>query len=276
MAKPCNVSAIDLQPGEIRAPKPDIYLAQLSYQYSERGRQYVHGNQQRLDTQILSSQYLIRLAHSFEVADKTAFFYAQTAIGSIEPEKALSSQKGDSGVSDTAFALGFWPYANHETKTYFGIGAYWFAPTGSYDHTRNFNMGENRYKGALQTGFQTALIGDLNWMNALDVVWSADNSNFGPKSANMAQQALYTAQSGLKYDINENFAVAANYYYTTGGETSVNGLDRNDATRLQRYQVSGIANFSLGRVTLQYGGDIKTENGFREDQRVVIRYTKLF
>jgi hypothetical protein len=61
-----------------------------------------------------------------------------------------------------------------------------------------------------------------------------------------------------------------------GGETTLNVVDKGDITQLQRYQLSGVAHFSFGRIILQYGGDIKTENGYFEDQRVILRYTAIF
>jgi hypothetical protein len=268
--------AIDLQPGEIRALPPDATLLMLSYQQSERGNRYLHGDKQTGNPEVQSSQLQVRLGRTFEVAEHPAIFYVQTPIGYVHPEGSLSGIDGDSGVGDTSFLLAFWPYANHETKTYFAVGAYLTTPTGSYDHERIFNMGQNRYSTALQAGYQAHLFGSLSWMAALDTVWFGDNDAFGANRNTLEQKPLYTSQVALQYAINPQYSVAAAYFYTVGGETSINGIRRDDLTQLQRYQLTGAANFSFGRITLQYGGDLETENGFIEDSRWILRYTKLF
>jgi hypothetical protein len=268
--------AIDLQPGEIQALPPDKNLLMLSYQQSERGNRYLHGDKQLGNPEIQSSQLQVRLGRTFEVAEHSAIFYVQTPIGYVHTEGSLSKLDGDSGVGDTSFLLAFWPYANHETKTYFAVGAYLTAPTGSYDHERTFNMGQNRYSTALQAGYQAPLFGSLSWMAAFDTMWFTDNDAFGANRNTLEQKPIYTSQVALQYAINPQYSVAAAYFYTVGGETSVNGIRRDDLTQLQRYQITGAANFSFGRITLQYGGDLKTENGFIEDSRWILRYTKLF
>ena len=140
-------------------------------------------------------------------------------------------------------------------------------------------MGENRYRGALQLGVQTPIIDSLTWMAALDTVWSGKNNDCGLACLNhqtLEQKPLYTLQSGLSYAINPTFSLATAYFYSVGGETSWDGINKNNLTQLQRYQVSGIANFSFGRILLQYGGDLDTRNGYLEDSRWIVRYIKPF
>lgn len=87
---------------------------------------------------------------------------------------------------------------------------------------------------------------------------------------------LYTAQFGVRYDFNQQYSLTGTYYYTAGGETTYDGVDSNNATRLQRYQLSGIGNYSFGRITVHYSSDLKTENGYFEDDRLTLRYTMRF
>lgn len=277
------VFAIDLQLGEVRAPKVGVNMLQLSYQLSNRGDKYTHGEKQAGEPQIHTSQFQVRVGRSFEIADHPALFFVQTPMGYTHPDGALSkipsTREGDSGIGDTNFLLAIWPYANRETHTYFGLGAYLTIPSGSYSNDRRFafqNMGQNRYSWALQAGYQAPVVGALSWQGAVDAVWFGDNDDRGPTHATYAQKVLYTGQAGLRYDFSPSYAIGATYFYTTGGETSLNGVNQEDVTRLQRYQLTGIANYSFGRIALQYGADIKTENGFIEGSRWILRYTKLF
>lgn len=266
--------AVDLQPGEIQAPKSGINFVQLAYQYSKRGDRYSHGEKQSGDTAIQSTQVQIRLGHSFEISQYPALVYVQTPIGYVHPEGSLSRFEGDAGVGDTTFLQAIWPYANRETRTYLGIGTYLIIPTGSYHPERSFNVGENRYRWTLQVGYQTALAERLHAMAAVDASWFSENDEFGQRRDTLKRQVLYVGQMGLRHNINSSYALGATYFFTTGGETRINGVDRDDKMRLHRYQVSGIVNFSFGQVTLQYGNDLETENGYIEDQRWILRYTK--
>jgi len=272
MLSAINAFAIDLQPGDIVAPRPGFTGLQLSYQYSEKNDYYSHGQKNPAYPAVTQTSYLTRLGHSFELAEKPAYFYAQVPVGAIHPQ----GYTGDSGVGDISLAFAVWPYANRETKTYIGVAGYLVLPTGSYDANRSFNMGENRYKTALQAGYQTPLLDQLSCSVAVDAMWFGDNTDYGSTHKKLTQDALYTAQFGLRYDFNPQYSLTANYFYTVGGETTLNGVDKGDITQLQRYQLSGVAHFSFGRIILQYGGDIKTENGYFEDQRVILRYTAIF
>ena len=88
--------------------------------------------------------------------------------------------------------------------------------------------------------------------------------------------ALRQLGTGLRYDINATFALAATYFYTWGGETRVAGVAQNDRTQLERYQLTATANSPVGKLSLQYGGDFRTENGLLEDRRWVVRLTRFF
>jgi len=264
--------AIDLQPGDVIAPKPGINALQLTYQYSEKKDFYSHGVKDGRYPELNTSIYVARVGHSFEVAQLPAYAYAQTGAGAIHP-RGLS---GDSGMTDTTLAIAIWPYANRETKTYLGTAFYLMLPTGSYDSSRAFNMGENRYKVAAQIGYEAPLSEKLAGMMAFDAVWHGDNNDAPLPRRKLEQDTLYTAQVGARYDFNPQYSLTGNYYYTFGGETSYEGLEQNNPIRLQRYQVSGIGNYVFGRITLQYSHDLKTENGYLEDNRLTVRYTLRF
>jgi hypothetical protein len=92
----------------------------------------------------------------------------------------------------------------------------------------------------------------------------------------LLQKNLYNFQTGLRYGINDRYSLAAVHFYSQGGETNVNGIDKNDATSLQRWQITGAANFDFGKITVQYGRDLETRNGFIETSRLIIRYGMRF
>lgn len=275
--------AIDLQPNDARPPPPGLNSFQVSYQHSERNDFYKNGVRTDTTRQISSDLYLLRLGHSFEIASYPAYFYVQTPMGAVHPQKSLSALGGDSGVGDTTLLLAFWPYVNRETRTYLALGAYLSLPTGSYDKNRYFNVGENVYRTALQAAYQQPVMDKVNIMAALDMVWTGDNSEFRilsnqatPVIGRLEQSAQYTAQAGFNYVINPNYELAASYFYSIGAESTINGANQDNEKQTHRYQVFGVAKYPIGKFTLQYGSDIKTENGYFEDHRLTLRYMTAF
>lgn len=269
--------AIDLQPGEARAVEPGINFMQLSYQHSSRGDRYIDGQKQKSNPKLDTTQYQLRLGRTFKVKDHTAVFYVQAPVyAHTNPSGTLTNVEDDKGAGDTSFLLAAWPYVNHETESYFVVGGYLTVPTGSYDNHRLINIGENRYKTAIQGAFQQRLFKNTHYYVSLDAVKFGENDDFGNKSVTLAQRSLYSAQGGLLYEFDAMYSFGAAYFYTVGGENILNDVHLDDRMRLQRYQLTANATLSTGRITLQYGGDIKTENGFFEDSRWIVRYTARF
>jgi len=264
--------ALDIQPGDLRAPQIGMNFMQLIAQQSEFKERYVNGKLQPSDSQFETSQLFVRVGHVFETAGKPLLFFVQTPVATVQP----SDQDSVNGIGDTAFLLAFWPYANAETQTYFSVGAYLFAPTGNYHDDRSFNLGENRYRGALQMGVQAPLTHRSRWMLALDTMWYGENAEFGQRHNLLEKAPLTTAQVSVQYDVLPGYTLAASYFYTVGRETSLNAVRLHDPTELYRYQLTGTARFSFGRISLQYGGDLETKNGWREDNRLILRYATYF
>lgn len=278
--------AIDLQPGDIKAPPPGLGLFMLTWQQSERGDVYRDGKRDPMlkDSRLLAEQWQVRAGHSFELADMPGFFYAQVPVGSVEPKGTLDrfGLRGNSGVGDTTFLFALWPYVDRERDEYLAVGTYLTLPTGSYDSRRDFNIGSNRTSVALQAGYQRQLARRLSWAAALDGVAFSSNDDYRSPPAELQperkleQKALYTAQTSLRYEFGPRYAIGAAYFYTWGGETRLDGRSQDNETRLSRYQLTGLVNFPFGRITVHYGADLRTENGAFEDQRWLLRYTTFF
>lgn len=271
-----ELAAIDLQPGEVRAPPPGITFGQLSFVHAERASQFVDGREQPGDPQLDVSLLQLRLGHAFEALERPAVAYVQTQFADIRPGGDLAGLEGDSGLGDTSFLLAIWPYANRATEAYFGAGVYLTLPTGGYSPRRLFNAGANRYNAALQVGYQRRLVQRLDWMVAVDGVVFGDNDEYFPGGARLEQAPLYTVQSGFAWRALPRVTLSAAWFHSLGGETEVNGLSRNDDIHVHRYQLSTVFEFKPGRLMLQYGSDLTTENGFREHHRAIVRYNWRF
>lgn len=263
--------AIDLQPGDATAPPPGLRSVQLSYLNAER----VGASNARMD----QNQIQFRYTQAFELNQKPALFYLHTGTGKNEPVGALAPYPADNGMIDTTLVFAYWPYVDRASKTYMGVAGYLISPTGSYSSDQAFNMGENRYRWAGQIAYQTRIAPDLDWMSAFDTLWFGKNDasrSLANQLGTLEQKALYSAQTGLLYHLNQRYSFAAAYFYSEGGETVFKGAAQNNSIKSHRYQLSAIGQYSFGRLTLQYGQDIDNNATLEDKHRVFLRYTKFF
>jgi hypothetical protein len=269
--------AIDLQPGDVKPLSPGTSFSQLSLRVSDFDGFYIDGQKQAGNSDWDATRYQLRLGHFFEVSNLPAVAYIQTGLANIAVDAVPVSAGSDAGPEDTVALLALWPYADHATQTYLGVGAYGLFPTGSYDSDQGvFNVGENRYSAALQLAFQRNLSESLVVVAAVDGVWFGSNDNFTSARLTLDQEALYTAQFGLTYQTTQVLSLSASYFFTWGGETAIDGVDQDNSNELHRYQLSAIAQLPVGRLILQYGGDLQRESGFFEERRAIVRFGQSF
>ncbi|MEY3892296.1 MAG: Conserved hypothetical secreted protein [Pseudomonadota bacterium] len=273
--------AIDLQPNDIVAPTPDRTAISISYVNTQNTTLYVNNVPTGASPNLESNLGIVRLGHTYTIGSLPAVSYVQVGGGTLSPDGSLSAYPASQGMTDTTIATAIWPYANHTTRTYFGVAAYLSLPTGEYSSTKAFNLGNNRYSQALQLGYQRPITKSVDGAFAFDTVWYGANSQCAAACSSatnllFTQKPLYSSQIGPIYRINQTYTVAATYVYATGGETAFNGIERNNTVVTQRYFVSGVAYTKIGRFMLQYGNDIATMNGFMDSRRLALRYTKSF
>jgi hypothetical protein len=273
--------AIDLQPGDIVAPPPNVTVATISYVNSQNNDLFRNGVNTGQDPKLESNSVFLRLTHTYTIGSLPAVSFVQTGTGALSTDGSLSAFPGSKGMTDSSIVTAIWPYSNHATRTYLGLAAYLFLPTGEYSNAKAFNLGSNRYAQALQMGYQRPVTKNIDAAIAVDSTWFGANSAcaaacLSNQNLQLTQKPLYTAQAGPIYKINQTYTVGATYVYVTGGETAWNGVERNNTLVTQRYFLSGVAHTSVGRFTVQYGNDIATMNGFMESNRFIVRYAKAF
>jgi hypothetical protein len=273
--------AIDLQPGDIVAPPPDITLATISYVNSQNNDLFRNGVNTGADPRLESNAVYFRLTHTYTIGSLPAATYLHTGTGALSTDGSLATFPGSKGMTDSGIVTAIWPYSNHATRTYLAVAGYLYLPTGEYSNAKAYNLGSNRYAQALQMGYQRPISKNVDAAVAVDTTWYGANSAcaaacLSNQNLQLTQKPLYTAQAGPIYRINQTYTVGATYVYVTGGETAWNGVERNNTLVTQRYYVSGVAHTRVGRFIVQYGNDIATMNGFMENNRLVVRYAKAF
>jgi hypothetical protein len=277
--------AIDLQPNDIVAPLPGRHSVAISYLNTENGTLYKNGTVVKskpfASPDIDGQAALLRLSTTYTIGDLPAASYIQIPYGTIKPAGSLSAYPSGTGVGDTAFMTAIWPYSDRNARRYFGIAGYVITPTGSYINKKLFNMGENRWKADLQMGYQQPITNNIDGMIAVDTMWFSTNNQcaalcFSATNTSLNQKPLTTTQLGPIYKIDETYTLGASYFYVAGGATTIGNAYQNNTANTQRYLLSAVAHYPIGRITLQYGRDMEIKNGFFESRRLAIRYQKAF
>ena len=268
--------AIDLQPGEIKAPAGTFNAAQMSYVYVEKGDKYTHGSKTSSTSNIKQNAFLLRLSHAFEINQIPAIVYAASSINHLENRDVPNAANTNSnGIGDTTLVFALWPYVDRAKEEYLGLATYLTLPTGEYDKNSAVNIGSNVYQTAFQAGYQRKLIDNVNWMSALDVVLAGDNKQFLGNNK-LEKDPLYNFQTGLQYVFNPTYSASVGYFYTVGGEGTVNSIDQGNINKIHRYQLTGQGIYNFGRLMLQYGSEFANENSYIEDHRLIARYAFKF
>ena len=268
--------AIDLQPGEIKAPVGTFNAAQMSYVYVEKGDKYTHGSKTSSTSNIKQNAFLLRLSHAFEINQIPAIVYAASSINHLENRDIPNAANTNSnGIGDTTLVFALWPYVDRAKEEYLGLATYLTLPTGEYDKNSAVNIGSNVYQTAFQAGYQRKLIDNVNWMSALDVVLASDNKQFLGNNK-LEKDPLYNFQTGLQYVFNPTYSASVGYFYTVGGESTVNSIDQGNINKIHRYQLTGQGIYNFGRLMLQNGSEFANENSYIEDHRLIARYAFKF
>jgi hypothetical protein len=277
--------AIDLQPNDIVAPPPGKNLITISYFNTENSTLYANGsvNSRGLYTNpvIDTQSAILRGTRTYALGNLPAASFIQLPYGTVQPAGSLSGLSSDTGIGDLTIATAIWPYHNKITRTYVGVAGYLISPTGSYSSQRAFNVSENRFRTALQLGFQTPITQSVDGMIAVDTMWYGGNSQCGAAcglttDGSLTQKPLTTTQLGPIYRINQTFTVGASYFYEAGGATSINNTYQNNVVNTQRFLLSSQAFTPIGRISLQYGRDMEIKNGFIQTRVLALRLMKDF
>ena len=269
--------AIDVDAGDYTALPADTNLAMLYYQDASRDELYSGGNKVAGDYSLASDVGILRGVHFTEIGGYIVDPQFLLPFGTLDAGKDIAALGEESGVGDLILAATVWLVNKPKDNTYFGITPFIYLPTGTYDNKEGLNLGENRYKFALQAGYITNLTDDISLDLVADVMLYGENDEFGATKDTMKQEASFQLQAFLRYKMNPGWDFRVGLSQTFGGETEVNGAKMNDTAEITKINV-GTSYFVTPSVQLlaSYGRDLAVENGFSEDNRLNLRILKVF
>lgn len=181
------------------------------------------------------------------------------------------------GLGDPILATTVWVVNNKATQTYIGIMPYLFVPLGQYSAGEALNLGENRWKLDLQTGWYQGLASGFAFQLTGDVVWYGDNTEAGNGAQTLSQDPTYQFQGWLSYAFAPTWSAAVGYSQFWGGTEYLAGVATGNATERSQVRLE-LSKFITP--TFQVMGlvqrDVANSGGFPEDFRGTVRLLQVF
>lgn len=277
MLQPLPVSALDVLPGGYTPLPAGTDVGQFFYTHAERNKQFIKGYQRSINARLDSDISQLRYIHYMDIG---GYRFAQNILlpfGKREAKQDSSALGSTSGQADLALSSTVWLVNEASTKTYFGITPYLTLPTGDYDNSKSLNLGENRWKLALQAGLNTKLTNKIHFDLATDITTYGNNSEYGAANATRKQDRSYQATTHLRYIFSPAFQVSIGLSSVWGGETEVNGVKKGDALHTNKY-ILGAAYFlrPTTHLTAIYSRDLSVKNGFMVSNKILLRISQGF
>jgi hypothetical protein len=201
--------------------------------------------------------------------------YAALPFGRTEASSdVLRLDAESSGVGDGLIVFGLLPILRERYQ--FGLSGWLILPTGEYDSKQVVNQGMNVWSARIE--------GNWTWRPrpgwTLEVTsglrWFEDNRDFGPASATLERAPRGLFETHLTRQVRPGRFLSLDYFYHWGSETTVNGIERDDAWDDHALQVTAQWKLKSPRVvTFWYRNDFVVRNG-PEYQTIGVRLIQYF
>jgi hypothetical protein len=250
------------------------------YGYERKASGYYDQNRKQAEGELNTEILALRVGHFLELAGRPVSVIAVLpwANAGVEPAGLASVFGKDArGMGDLRFGATGWLLSDRNSGQYLGITAMVSLPTGDYERTQALSIGENRYKATLSLGWIQPLANSLNLEITPELAWFGDNPDYihGNK---LEQKISYALTGYLRYRLTPNWQLHAGGQLNYGGETKINGTDRNDAPDNSRIMLGTTYNSDSRQHQwiVRLAKDMEIKNGFKTDAELLVRYLWMF
>jgi len=130
-------------------------------------------------------------------------------------------------------ALGFEEFRSYRQDTIVGVNLLVTVPLGQYDSDRLINIGTNRWSFRPQVGVSKAT-GPWTLEGSLEVTFYTDNTDFFGGNTR-SQEPIYGGQVHIIRQSRRGIWGSADATYYTGGQSSLNGVEKSDLQKNWRF-----------------------------------------
>ena len=272
-----QAAQVATDPGDYSPLPAGIDLGILYLQSFDHDEYYVNGQKVDNGPTLSADIGLLRWVHYIEVGGFTIDPQVILPFGKLKLN-AAGQEISASGIGDPILGATIWLYNNPDTKQAFGLTGLVSLPWGSYDESKGpVNIGENRTKFITQAALVTPITEQFSIHLIGEYTFFGDNDDFGASGVTRAQDDQYGYQVHLNYHMSATTTASLNYYHDYGAESQIEGVDQNDELDNNRWQVT-LQHFLQPdlQVQVQYGRSISVDNGFFENDRINLRFVKVF
>ncbi len=129
-------------------------------------------------------------------------------------------------------------FARYKQGRNLGVGLTVSAPTGQYDPTRLINFGNNRWGFKPEVGY-SSIRGHWIYEFAIGAWFLTANDDF--LGSRKTQDPIGSFQANVSYNFKSGAWIALNGNWYTGGETAIDGVDKDDLQKNSRVGLTAIA-----------------------------------
>lgn len=272
-------AGVEANGGDYTALPAGTNLAILYYQYATRDKLYSNGSKVPINPGLDSNVGVFRGVHFMELGGYIIDPQYILPFGRLNAKDDIAALGSKSSIGDLLLGATLWTN-KPGSKENFGITPWVWLPTGTYDRNQPLNLGENRWKAALQAGWIKPLAPALTMDLIADftIFGKNDDANNGVGGRTTKKQKVeYEFQAHLRYHVSPTFDLRGGLFHITGGETKLGGVSQNDRQSLTKFNVGASA--FVGPTTqllATYGRDIERREGFKTDNEIQLRLLQIF
>jgi len=268
--------AVDIDAGDYTALPAGTNLALVYFQHATRNKLYASGHQAPIKPGLESDIGILRGVHFMELGGYTVDPQFLLPFGRLKASDDIAALGRNSGIGDPILAATLWLNKPGE-KENVGITPFVWLPIGQYDRNEPLNLGEHRWKFALQGGWIKPLGQSVTMDLSADVTLFGKNDDFGSSGATLQQKAQFQFQALWRYHLSPASDLRFGLSQLSGGETKVDGVSQDDRASTTKFWVGG-STFVAAKTQLlaTYGRDIDVRSGFKENNRINLRLLQIF
>ena len=219
-----------------------------------------------------------RYVHFVEIGGHPAGFQVLENFGSLSGGHIDGQSLGSVfGAQQTTLSAFIWPYVNTTSKTNLNTTVFLYPPINTYDSRRALNIGDNRWKGAVQIGLSQG-IGDRFAFDAdFDATIYGDNASYVPGNRRLSEDPTYRVQFWGNYRWSPAFTTSLGYEGIFGGNEQVNSVFNGSKTEVERIRANA-ALFLTPRLQtmIEVNHDLHVVGGFKQDIGATLRVVYVF
>lgn len=234
----CPVHAQELEPRAYSNAPVGLNFLLAGYQYSS-GALIFDASLPVTDADSQVNTGLLGYIRVINLAGKSAKAGVLMPYASLSADGYLSGvyhRRDTIGLADPSFflsvnlygapALSASEFRNYRQETIVGLTFKVTAPLGEYDSDKIINLGTNRWSFEPEIGISRA-VGRWTLESAASAYLYSDNDNFDNGNTRR-QSPIYSVQVNVIYSFKNDVWASVGSTFYTGGETSINGIDKND------------------------------------------------